>query len=66
MMLCNKTSRYDIALDAVRAGAMANSRVAVSAHETESYLKHLAMKDKDYIYANGKGEKPVRPFIAEL
>ncbi|KAF8920240.1 phosphoketolase [Mucidula mucida] len=55
MMLCNQTSRYDIALDAVRGGALGNPKVAVSAHEIESYLKHLARKDKDYIYANGKG-----------
>ena len=52
---CNHTSRYDLAADAVRLGALQSAKVAVSAHRTESYIKHLAIKDKEYIYANGKG-----------
>ncbi|KAK0235877.1 phosphoketolase [Armillaria nabsnona] len=62
MMLANRTSRYHIAQAAVRGGALTNPKVAVSAHETESYLKHLAQKEKDYIYANGQD----RPDIFEV
>ncbi|KAJ7753103.1 phosphoketolase [Mycena maculata] len=52
-MLCNHISRYDVAAAPIRGGALCNPRVAVSAHEHESSVKHLAIK-KDYIYANGK------------
>ncbi|PBL03652.1 phosphoketolase [Armillaria gallica] len=62
MMLANRTSRYHIAQAAVRGGALTNPKVAVSAHETESYFKHLAQKEKDYIYANGQD----RPDIFEV
>ncbi|ESK95873.1 phosphoketolase [Moniliophthora roreri MCA 2997] len=54
MMLCNRTSRYHVASAAVSSGALHNSRVAVYAHEVESYLKHQAQKDRDYILANGQ------------
>ncbi|KAJ7352395.1 phosphoketolase [Mycena albidolilacea] len=54
MMLCNHTSRFDVAAAAIRGGALSNPKVAVSAHKHESYIKHLAAKEKDYIYANGK------------
>ncbi|KAJ7454731.1 phosphoketolase [Mycena latifolia] len=54
MMLCNHTSRYDVAAAAIRGGALSNPKVAVSAHELESFIKHLASKERDYIYANGK------------
>ncbi|KAJ7510452.1 phosphoketolase [Mycena galericulata] len=54
MMLCNHTSRYDVAAAAIRGGALSNAKVAVSAHQLESYMKHLAAKERDYIYANGK------------
>ncbi|RDB26054.1 putative phosphoketolase [Hypsizygus marmoreus] len=54
MMLCNHTSRFDVAIAAIRGGARFNPRVAVEAHEKESYIKHLAQKERDYIYANGK------------
>lgn len=55
MMLCNHTSRYDVARDAVRMGAVLNAKVAVSSHMMESYLKHLAQKAQDYIYTHGQG-----------
>lgn len=55
MMLCNRTSRFDVAVAAIRGGAIHNAKVAVSAHQTISYLKHLAQKERDFIYANGKG-----------
>ncbi|KAF8071752.1 phosphoketolase [Lyophyllum atratum] len=55
MMLCNHTSRFDVAVAAVRGGAEFNPHVAVDMHETISYIKHMARKEKDYIYANGKG-----------
>ncbi|KAJ6466558.1 phosphoketolase [Mycena vitilis] len=54
MMLCNHTSRYDVAVAAIRGGALSNPKVAVNAHEYESYIKHLAQKERDYIMANGK------------
>ncbi|KAF9466555.1 phosphoketolase [Collybia nuda] len=54
MMLCNHTSRFDVAIAAIRGGALHNPKVAVSAHEHESYIKHLAQKERTYIYANGK------------
>ncbi|KAJ7593396.1 phosphoketolase [Mycena floridula] len=54
MMLSNQTSRYDVAVAAIRGGALHNSRLAVSAHSTESYIKHLRQKTKDYILANGQ------------
>lgn len=58
MMLSNKTSRYHIAATAIRAGVHYNPSVAIDAYEKSSYALHLAQKDKDYIYANGKGELP--------
>ncbi|KAJ7672138.1 phosphoketolase [Mycena polygramma] len=54
MMLCNHTSRYDVAVAAIRGGALSNPKVAVTAHEDASYIKHLAQKERDYILANGK------------
>ena len=55
MMLCNHTSRYHVAMNAIRGGALHNQRMAVNAHELESYFKHMAQKDKDFILQNGKG-----------
>ena len=55
MMLCNHTSRFDVAIAAIRGGAARNSKVALIAHEAESYIKHMAKKEKDYIYKHGKG-----------
>jgi xylulose-5-phosphate/fructose-6-phosphate phosphoketolase len=55
MMLCNNTSRFDVAAAAVRGGALHNPQVAVDSHTLASYIKHLAQKERDYIYANGKG-----------
>jgi xylulose-5-phosphate/fructose-6-phosphate phosphoketolase len=56
MMLANHTSRYHVAIAAIRGGARVNSRVAVDAHAKIAYLLHLAEKDKQYIYAHGKGQ----------
>lgn len=56
MMLCNRTSRYDIAAEAVRSGALFNSSVAPVAHSMASFFMHCAAKDKEYILAQGKGE----------
>ena len=56
MMLCNQTSRFDVAMAAVKGGARVNPKVAVVAHEICSYVGHLARKEKQYIYENGKGE----------
>ena len=54
-MLANHTSRFDVAIAAIRGGAHVNPRVAVDAHERESYIKHLAQKERHYIYKHGKG-----------
>ena len=56
-MLCNQTSRYDVAVAAIAGGARTNPRVAVDAHTLISYFKHRARLDKKYIYENGKGER---------
>lgn len=60
MMLQNHTSRYDVAAAAIRAvaGSKVNPQVDVDAHAMISYVKHLAEKDKDYIYRFGAGECP--------
>lgn len=55
MMLCNHTSRFDVAIAAIRGGAEFNKRVAVDAHEVVSYIKHLAQKEREYILKHGKG-----------
>ena len=57
MMLCNQTSRYDVAIAAIAGGARTNPRVAVDAHALISYFQHRARLDKKYIYENGKGER---------
>ncbi|KAK7032816.1 putative phosphoketolase [Favolaschia claudopus] len=54
MMLCNHTSRFDVAAAAIRGGALSNPKVAVNAHGHESFIKHLAVKERDYIYRHGK------------
>jgi xylulose-5-phosphate/fructose-6-phosphate phosphoketolase len=59
MMLCNHVSRYHVAEAALRGAAKHNPRVAVDAHELISHVLHLAQKDHDYIYAHGKGARPV-------
>lgn len=55
MMLCNHTSRFDVAAAAVERGAAHNAAVAVDAHERASHLRHLARKEREYIYAHGQG-----------
>ncbi|KAK2463955.1 hypothetical protein APHAL10511_004006 [Amanita phalloides] len=54
MMLCNRTSRYDVAIAAVVGGAQTNARVAAEAHSLVSRLQHWARLDKKYIYEHGK------------
>ncbi|KAI0077898.1 phosphoketolase [Panus rudis PR-1116 ss-1] len=53
MMLQNHTSRYHVATAAVRGAARVNKRVEVDAHATISYIKHLAQKDREFIYEHG-------------
>lgn len=55
-MLANHTSRFHVATAAVRAAALRNEAVAVDAHKLEAQLKHMAEKERQYIYATGKGE----------
>jgi len=54
MMICNRTDRFSVAINAIRGGAQFNSKVAVYSHQTCSYLRHLMQKEKEYILANGK------------
>lgn len=61
MMLCNNVSRYHVAAAAVRAAALHNAKVAIKAHETASYIMHLAAKDKEYIYREGRGKPTLNP-----
>ncbi|TBU24036.1 phosphoketolase [Dichomitus squalens] len=53
MMLLNRTSRYDVAAQAVRAAALLNPRVEIDAHKTVSHILHLAQKHKEYILQHG-------------
>ena len=57
-MLCNHTDRFSVAQDAIRRGAKFNPKVTVYAHERCTGLRHLGQKERDYIYANGKGHSP--------
>jgi len=54
MMLCNRTSRFDVAIAAIHGGAEFNPKIAISAHELESSIKHMARKEREYIYKNGQ------------
>ncbi|EGN99141.1 hypothetical protein SERLA73DRAFT_168658 [Serpula lacrymans var. lacrymans S7.3] len=54
MMLCNHTSRYHVAAAALRGGALQNPKVSADAHEKATFIMHIAQKDKEYIYQNGK------------
>lgn len=58
MMLCNNTSRYDVAIAAIRGGAQVNPKVAVDAHTAISGLRHEAQKARDYVFEHGKGKTP--------
>ncbi|KAI0787950.1 phosphoketolase [Fomes fomentarius] len=53
MMLLNGTSRYDLAVEAVRSAALLNPRVEIDAHKTITHILHLAQKEKDYVYEHG-------------
>ncbi|KAI1797383.1 phosphoketolase [Ganoderma leucocontextum] len=53
MQVLNRTSRYDVAAQAVGAAAMHNPRVEIDAHKTISHILHLAQKDKEYILKHG-------------
>jgi len=57
MMLCNKTSRYDVADIAIRGGAKVNAKVAARAHAVQSYVMHLKEKDRQYIFETGMDPK---------
>ena len=56
MMLQNHTSRYNVAEAAIRGGAVNNDKIKVRSHELISEIKHMAEKDKEFIYKNGAGE----------
>ncbi|OCH95386.1 phosphoketolase [Obba rivulosa] len=54
MMLMNHTSRYHVASAAVRGAALANPQVEVDAHARIAEYMHMAAKDMQYVYAEGK------------
>lgn len=56
MMLCNNTSRFDVASAAIRGGAQVNPKVAVNAHADISGLRHEAQKARAYVLEHGKGK----------
>jgi hypothetical protein len=55
MMLVNRVSRFDVAAQAVAAGAKVNPKVATIAHEKRTHFMHLARKEKEYAYEHGQG-----------
>ncbi|KAL0954571.1 hypothetical protein HGRIS_003531 [Hohenbuehelia grisea] len=54
MMLCNHTSRYDVAVAGLWGAAKSNPAVAAVAAQQAAYIQHLAQKDREYILQNGK------------
>ena len=56
MMLQNHTSRYHVAESTVRGAAKFNDKVQVISHEVIAELKHMAEKDREFIYKNGAGK----------
>lgn len=56
MMISNSTDRFSVAIAAIKGGAQVNPRVAVYSHEKCSLLKHMRQKEREYIYAHGKGK----------
>lgn len=53
MMLLNHTSRYHVAVHAVKGAALRNPRVAIDLHEVVSEMLHQAEKDKEYVLRHG-------------
>jgi hypothetical protein len=56
MMLANKTSRYHVAVAAVRGGALVNEKVALVSHEIITKFMHMAQKAREYALEHGQGE----------
>jgi len=52
MMLLNRVSRFHVASRAIAAAARVNPAVATVAHETQTFLMHIAEKEKEYAFAN--------------
>lgn len=63
MMLCNSVSRYHVAAAGVRGAALHNAEVASEAHEMVSRIMHLAAKDKEYIYCEGRGKPASKSYL---
>lgn len=56
MMLLNETSRYHVAIRAVKGAAKRNERVRVRLHELTSELEGMVKRTQEYIVANKTGE----------
>ena len=63
MMLQNHTSRYHVAEVAIREGSKNNEKVQVRSHELISEIRHMAEKDKEYIYKNGAGKSRCTSYL---
>ena len=55
MMLRNRVSRYNVAIEAVRGGAVVNEKVALRAVELSSQLRSMIREAQRVIYATGTG-----------
>ena len=55
MMLSNKVSRYHVAAEAVRGGALVNQKVAIDAQKRIAEFHHRAEKAKQYAHEHGQG-----------
>ena len=56
MMLMNETSRYHVAMQAIKGAAKTNERVRLRLHELTSELDSIIKRTQDYIVANKTGE----------
>lgn len=54
MMLCNRTSRYHVAVAAVQGGAKVNPKVSVVEHELVASLLHEAEKHRKFAFDHGE------------
>lgn len=53
MMLCNRTSRFHVAIAAIQGGAKVNPKVSVVEHELVASLQHEAEKYRKFAFEHG-------------
>ena len=56
MMLLNGTSRYHVAIQAIKGAAKTNEKVRLALHELTSELEGTIKRTQEYIYANKTGK----------